>query len=81
MAKPEPDLPEASLVRVEQRLPAARPHFVRDLVGRALLLRGHHGFEGGNAPAALRAHALRIRTVDLVPGERPVSTLLRRRGR
>lgn len=39
MAKPEPDLPEASLVRVEQRLPAARPHFVRDLVGRALLLR------------------------------------------
>jgi hypothetical protein len=51
MAKPEPDLPEASLGRVEQRLPAARPHFVRDLVGRALLL-----MKREKRPKASRGH-------------------------
>src|ERR1700720_3985736 len=51
MAKPEPDLPEGSLVRVEQRLLAAGPHFFRDLVGRALLLRKRE-----KRPKASRGH-------------------------
>src|SRR6202035_2094938 len=37
VARPEPDVPEAPLVRAGRRLPVARPHFVRNLAGQALL--------------------------------------------
>src|SRR6516162_2579318 len=39
VARPEPDVPEAPLVRAGRRLPVAR-HFVRDLARQALLFGG-----------------------------------------
>src|SRR5437764_537069 len=57
MAKPEPDLPEASLVRLEQRLPAASLHFVRDRVGRSVRLEGLIALTWLNQPIGEFTHA------------------------
>src|SRR5215471_353811 len=52
VARPEPDVPEAPLVRAERRLPVARPHFVRDLAGQARLF-GEVGTRPEASPVAI----------------------------
>jgi hypothetical protein len=66
VARPEPDVPEAPLVRAGRRLPVARPHLVRDLAGRALLLG-----EVGTRPEASPGHRQgRCRSPSPIPGPR-----------
>ena len=66
VARPEPDVPEAPLVRAGRRLPVARPHLVRDLAGRALLLG-----EVGTRPEASPGHRQgRCHSPSPIPGPR-----------
>ena len=66
VARREPDVPEAPLVRAGRRLPVARPHVVRDLAGRALLLG-----EVGTRPEASPGHRQgRCRSPSPIPGPR-----------
>jgi len=66
VARPEPDVPEAPLVRARRRLPVARPHFVRDLAGQALLFG-----EVGTRPEASPGHRQgRCRSPSPMPGPR-----------
>ena len=64
VVRPEPDVPEAPLVRARRRLPVARPHFVRDLAGQALLFG-----EVGTRPEAPPGHRQgRCRSPSPMPG-------------
>ena len=66
VARPEPDVPEAPLVRPGRRLPVARPHLVRDLAGQVLLFG-----EMGTRPEASPAHRQgRCRSPSPIPGPR-----------
>src|SRR6516225_5110127 len=66
VARPEPDVPEAPLVRPGRRLPVARPHLVRDLAGQVLLFG-----EMATRPEASPGHRQgRCRSPSPMPGPR-----------